>query len=68
MIRPYRLIPAAERVRTLAHADALIGAAADALEEGWQGWENDSICAEARRLGLFLWPTLRDRLMREAGA
>jgi hypothetical protein len=66
-VRPYRLIPAAERARTLAHVDALIGSAADALEDGWHGWESDPICAEARRLGLLLWPTLRDRLMAEAG-
>jgi hypothetical protein len=68
MIRPYRLIPAAERNRTRDHEAELVGAAADALAEGWQPWEPDPIATEARRHGLLLWPALRDRLMREARA
>lgn len=68
MIRPYRLIPPAERNRTRDHEGDLIDAAADAYANGWHRWEPDPIAAEARRHGLMLWPALRDRLMREARA
>lgn len=63
MIRPYRQIPVAERTRTLDHEAKLIDAAVAAYAQGWQSWEADPIAAEARRLGLMLWPALRDRLM-----
>jgi hypothetical protein len=61
MIRPYRHIPVAD------HEDALALAAVSAIrDEGWQGWEVDPLMSEARKLGVILWPALRDRLMREA--
>jgi hypothetical protein len=68
MIRPYRLIPAAERNRTRDHEDVLYGAAAAAYAQGWRHYEADPICAAARARGLTVWPGLRDRLMQEARA
>jgi hypothetical protein len=66
VIRPYRRISPEERNRTLDHEDDLVAAAVNARREGWQSWEFDPVASEARRLGVVVWPALRDRLLREA--
>lgn len=67
-IRRYRLLSAAERTRTLDHEDELLAAAQRAVRTGWRSHERDVICAEAKHLGVLLWPALIDRLVREARA
>jgi hypothetical protein len=65
-MRPYRLIPVAERNRTLDHEADLLSAAIEARREGWQPWEFDPVAAAARRLDVAVWPALRARILREA--
>ena len=64
MIRPYRDIsPAARAAADLAYDD-LLDAACRARQEGrWRADDQrESICAEARRLGVIIWPALADRV------
>jgi hypothetical protein len=67
-IQPYRTIPVGDRRRTFDHEGNLIDAIHDGWREGWHGHERDVLCAEARRLGVVLWPALVRRLVREAAS
>lgn len=55
-----------ERARTLDAYDDLWEAAADARSNGFSRFEvHEAIYAPARRLGVFVWPSLVNRIMRE---
>jgi len=64
MIRPYRDIPPAARAAAhLAYDDLLDAACRARLEGRWRAEDQrESICAEARRLGVTIWPTMADRI------
>ena len=65
--KPYRELPPTERARTLDHEDALIEAAEDAIRDGWHPYErHEVIYANARRLGVWVWPALAERIARTA--
>ncbi|MCW2983499.1 MAG: hypothetical protein JWR63_1069 [Conexibacter sp.] len=68
MIAPFREISAVDRCRALDAYDDLLDAACEAYRHGWRCHERDVIAAEARRLGLTVWPALLDRITREATA
>jgi hypothetical protein len=62
----WRTLSSQERSRTLDAYDDLWLAAADARSEGFSRWEpHEAIYAPARRLGVWVWPALADRIMSE---
>jgi hypothetical protein len=68
--RYFRLLTAADRRRTLAAEDALTAAAADYWQR--QGWHRhelpEVIYAEARRVGVYVWPALAERIVAEVAS
>jgi hypothetical protein len=68
MICPFRKIsPAARAAARLAYDDLLAAACRARLEGRWRADDQrESICAEARRLGVVIWPALADRVAAEA--
>ena len=65
-VAPYRLLTPEQRNAAHAAEDALLDAAIAARLAGWRLHERDWIAAEARRLGVTIWPALCDRLNRAA--
>lgn len=65
---PYARLTTEERARTLDAVDALVDAAADAIATGFHP-VNDAhevLWANARQLGVYVWPTLAKRIVADA--
>ena len=63
---PYLRLTPDERAAARAAREQLLDAACTAREQGWRSWECDPVIAEARRLGIRIWPTLPKMLNAEA--
>lgn len=67
--KAYRALTPEERARTLAHFDDLWEAAAEARRGGFHHRElHEAIFAPARRMGVFVWPALAQRIAAEVRA
>jgi hypothetical protein len=62
----YADLTPAQRERTLDAYGDLLAAAQQARRDGWLPHEREPLLSEARRLGVFVWPALMDRITREA--